>query len=91
MGAAEFTTQGAEADSTGLMIIRAWTEQGSSDPLRAHVRLTTDVEAGFQRVVTLCHPDEVTSLVSAWLAEVAGSPPATRWGSGGPCPRTATG
>ena len=75
MGAAEITTQGAGGDMTGLLIIRAWTERGSSDPLRAHVRLTVDVGTGFQRVVTLCRPDDVTSLVSTWLTEVTGPAP----------------
>ena len=76
MGAAEISEQGVAQDVAGLLIIRAWTEPGSSDPLRAEVRLTTDVGIGFERVVTLCRPDDVTSLVSAWLAEVTGLAPA---------------
>ena len=72
MGAAEISDQGADGEVTGLLIIRAWTEPGSSDPLRAQVRLTTDVSAGMQHVMTLCRPDDVTSVVSAWLAEVTG-------------------
>jgi hypothetical protein len=74
MGADEVDTHGADRASIGLLIIRAWTEPGSSDPLRAHVRLTTDVGTGFQRAVTLCQADDVTSLVSAWLTEVRGPP-----------------
>jgi hypothetical protein len=74
MGAAAISDQGADGEVTGLLIIRAWTEPGSSDPLRAQVRLTTDVSTGMQPEVTLCRPDEVTSMVSAWLAEVTGAP-----------------
>lgn len=72
MGAAETDEQ--TGDLTGLLIIRAWTEPGSTDPLRAEVRLTTDVSTGLQHVLTLCRPADVTSVVSAWLAEVTGSP-----------------
>ncbi len=34
------------SDRTALLIIRAWLERGSLEPLRARVRLTTDVSAG---------------------------------------------
>jgi hypothetical protein len=71
MGAADISPS-ADDDVTGLLIIRAWTEPGSSHPLRAQVRQATDVGAGFDRVVTLCRPDDVTALVSAWLKEFAG-------------------
>jgi hypothetical protein len=37
---------------TGLFIIRAWIEEGSSEPLRAHIRLTTDVSSGFEDSMT---------------------------------------
>lgn len=74
MGAAQTSAQGADGDLIGLLIIRAWTEPGSSDPLRAEVRLTTDVSTGLQHAVTLCRPDDVTFVVSAWLAEVTGPP-----------------
>lgn len=30
------------ADRVGLMIIRAWVEDGSSKPLRAHIRLSSN-------------------------------------------------
>ena len=72
MGAAETSERDADHDLIGLLIIRAWTEPGSSDPLRAEVRLTTNVSTGLQHVVTLCRQDDVTSMVSAWLAEVTG-------------------
>jgi hypothetical protein len=71
MGAPDISPS-ADDGVTGLLIIRAWTEPGSTDPLRAQVRHTTDVEAGFDRVVTFCRPDDVTALVSAWLKGFAG-------------------
>ena len=54
----------------GLLIIRAWVEDGSDEPLRAEVRITNDVSAGFQRTVTLARADEVRATVEAWLADV---------------------
>jgi hypothetical protein len=62
----------ANTDKTGLLIIRAWVEEGSSKPLRADVRATTDVSAGFDRTVTLARPEEVGATVQEWLAEVLG-------------------
>lgn len=72
MGAAAMTTASAGGDVTGLMIIRAWVEPGSSDPLRAQVRFATDLSTGIQRVVTLCRPADVIAVLIAWLAEVSG-------------------
>jgi hypothetical protein len=59
------------------MIIRAWVEQGSSRPLRAHVRLTNDIPAGFAREVTLADVAAVSAAVEAWLEDVLldGRPP----------------
>lgn len=58
------------SDRTGLLIIRAWIEQGSPEPLRVQVRLTTDVSAGFDRTLTLSRADEVGATVQAWLADI---------------------
>ena len=55
-------------DCTGLLIIRAWIEAGSSKSLRAHVRLTSDVSAGIERTLTLTQPDDVGTTVQEWLA-----------------------
>lgn len=67
---------GAKTHKTGLLIIRAWIEDRSSEPLRADVRATTDVSAGFDRTVTLARPEEVGATVQRWLAEVlAGTAP----------------
>ena len=55
---------------TGLLIIRAWTEPGSSSPLRAQIRLTTDVSLGLERSQTLTQLDAVGVVVRAWLLEM---------------------
>jgi hypothetical protein len=52
---------------TGLLIIRAWTEEGSAKPLRAQVRITGDISTGIERTLTLAQPDAVVELVDAWL------------------------
>ncbi|HLF79748.1 MAG TPA: hypothetical protein VJB57_19880 [Dehalococcoidia bacterium] len=57
-------------DHTGLLIIRAWVEQGSSKPLRAHIRLTTDIAAGFASEMTLAEIHAVSGAVEAWLQAV---------------------
>ena len=59
-------------DRTGLFIIRAWIEAGSVQPLRAQIRLTTDVSAGFERTLTLSEADEVCATVREWLADIMG-------------------
>ena len=58
------------SDRTALLIIRAWTEEGSSEPLRAHIRLTSDVSSGIDRTLTLAQADAVCATVREWLAEV---------------------
>lgn len=61
-------------DRTGLLIIRAWVEEGSSDPLRAHIRMTSDVSAGFENALTLTRSEDVCSAVRDWLADIVGDP-----------------
>lgn len=56
---------------TGLMIIRAWAEPGSSAPLRVQIRLTTDVSLGVESSETLAEVDAVVAVVRAWLLEMA--------------------
>jgi hypothetical protein len=59
---------------TGLFVIRAWVEPGSSLPLRAQVRSTTDVSFGIERSLTLAHMDAVVETLQGWLSEMlAGS------------------
>jgi len=55
---------------TGLLIIRAWLEEGSAAPLRAHVRLTTDVSAGIEHTMTLTRSEAVNAAVEAWLSDI---------------------
>ena len=62
-------------DSSGLMIIRAWLEHGSSKPLRAHIRLTTDVAGGFATEVTLADIEAVAAAVETWLRDVLADRP----------------
>ena len=57
-------------ERTGLLIIRAWTEQGSSEPLRVQVRLSTDVSAGFERTLKLARAEAVCAAVEEWLADI---------------------
>ena len=58
---------------TGLLIIRAWVEEGSLEPLRAQVRVTGDISSGIERTVALAHSDTVMELVDDWLQEIVGA------------------
>jgi hypothetical protein len=55
---------------SGLLIIRAWMEHGSSAPLRAELSTTTDVSSGIER--TSVHTDvvQVGAEVQTWLRGV---------------------
>ena len=67
------------APFTGLFIIRAWIEEGSSEPLRAHIRLTTDVSSGFEEAMTLSQVAAVCEAVATWLGNVlSGSVPSEK-------------
>lgn len=57
-------------ERVGLLIIRAWCEPGSSEPLRAQLRICDDVSDGLKRTLTLCRAEEVCSTVREWLAGV---------------------
>ena len=63
------SVRAAAADHPGLLIIRAWIERGSPEPLRAHIRLTSDVSSGFERSLTLTRAEDVCATVAAWLAD----------------------
>jgi hypothetical protein len=56
--------------TTGLLIIRAWVENGSSKPLRAQIRLTTNIAAGITSEMTLAEITSVSAQVEAWLHDV---------------------
>jgi hypothetical protein len=55
---------------TGLLIIRAWVETGSSKPLRAQLRLTTDISAGITSEMTFTEISTISAEVQAWLHDV---------------------
>jgi hypothetical protein len=55
---------------TGLLVIRAWVEEGSAEPLRAHVRVTGDISTGAARTVTISEPAAVVELVETWLQTI---------------------
>jgi hypothetical protein len=52
---------------TGLMVLRVWTEEGSTEPLRVDVRQTYDLSRGFRRTLTLTDIDLVLSAVRTFL------------------------
>jgi hypothetical protein len=62
------------ASRTGLLIVRVWVEVGSSEPLRAHIRLTTDVSSGFEDSLTLSQVRAVCEAVETWLGNVVSGP-----------------
>jgi hypothetical protein len=49
-------------------VIKAWIESGSSLPLRAQVRLTTDMSIVFGRRPNTTDPDVIMEIVQAWLS-----------------------
>ena len=59
-----------DTDRTALLIIRAWIEHGSLKPLRAQIRLTTDVSLGFESELTLTDMAAVGDAVETWLRNV---------------------
>ena len=61
-------------DRTGLMIIRAWVEPGSDEPLRVRIRLTTDVSKDFQRTMTISDVAAVCPVVEGWLMDILAQP-----------------
>ncbi|HEX5913659.1 MAG TPA: hypothetical protein VFY54_11080 [Rubrobacter sp.] len=50
-----------------LLTIRTWLEEGSSDPLRAEIRMTGDVSSGFQTVEVVAKRERVMDAVKAFL------------------------
>jgi hypothetical protein len=50
-----------------LLTIRAWCEEGSSKPLRAEIRITSDVSSGFQTVEVVAQRERVMDAVKAFL------------------------
>jgi hypothetical protein len=58
-----------------LMIIRAWTEDGSAHPLRAEIRSTGDVLAGIQSASTVTRGERVIEAVRVFLDDVSAEGP----------------
>lgn len=52
---------------TGLMVLRVWTENGSTEPLRVDVRQTFDLSRGFRRTLTMTDIDLVLAAVRTFL------------------------
>ena len=50
-----------------LLTIRAWREEGSSNPLRAEVRMTGDVSSGFQILRAVADREHVMDAVKVFL------------------------
>jgi hypothetical protein len=61
------------ATPTALLMIRAWREDGSGHPLRAEIRLTNDVAAGFQRALTAADTERVVETVRGFLEDLLSS------------------
>lgn len=60
-----------EKRRTGLLVIRAWIEKGSTNPLRAEVSQTSDVSAGFTSKASLADVDRVLAEVKVFLNGLA--------------------
>jgi hypothetical protein len=65
---------------TGLMVLRVWTEEGSTEPLRVDVRQTFNLSRGFRRTLTLTDIDLVLAAVRTFLE--AGRAVGTKSGNG---------
>jgi len=61
-------------DRTGLLIIRAWTEEGSSTPLRAQLSQTADISTGIEHESVHSDVIEVGAQVETWLREILAGP-----------------
>ena len=52
---------------TGMLVLRVWTEDGSTEPLRVDVRHTYDVSRGLRRTSTHTDIDLVLAAVRTFL------------------------
>ena len=59
-----------QIERTGLLVIRAWRERDSPVPLRAEIRLASDISVGFERRLTVTDAEAVSRLVQDWLARI---------------------
>lgn len=60
---------------TGLLVIRVWLEERSQQPLRAQIRLTTEVSTGFEPAMTLTEVDAACQVVRDWLEQMLARSP----------------
>ena len=70
---------------TGLLIIRGWIEEDSTEPLRALIRLTNDISTGIERTLTLTDSDAIGDLVNAWLQHILRGATDAAGAAGGDC------
>jgi len=71
------------ADRAALFVVRAWHEEGSTKPLRVHLRQTHDVDHGFESVLTLADIEEACTVLRGWLESfLAGRPAQAAGGTG---------
>jgi len=54
-------------DPTALLVLRVWIEHGSTLPLRAYIRETSDVSHGFERISTHTEVEVAVQSVRTWL------------------------
>jgi hypothetical protein len=66
----EQRVEAVAGDRTGLLIIRAWLEKGSAEPLRAQIRISANVSAGIERTIELCRVEQVCATVKEWLTDM---------------------
>jgi hypothetical protein len=56
----------APAERTGLLVVRAWVDDGKPS-LRARITRLVDTDQPVQVVTTTSDPEEIRSEVEAWL------------------------
>jgi hypothetical protein len=62
-----------DTTTTALLTIRAWCEEGSEHPLRAQIRIATDVSSGFRSTLTVADTEAAVEAVRAFLEDVLSS------------------
>lgn len=55
-------------ETPGLLILKAWREDGSDRSFRAQIRIAPDVSSGSAFTVNVADPDHVFHVVRAFLA-----------------------
>jgi hypothetical protein len=61
-------------NTTGLLVVKVWREEGSASPLRAQVRYMAEVSSGVEVTKTFTDTDAALEAVRAWLTELATAP-----------------